>query len=242
MSMTLKLLRSRCMMETGDHNPGPFMPNPNVAVREGVAEIVRKIGGLRLSTSFDTVIGQREYTTADGFPSGAIGIYKVTATSTRSRVSPIARHQRSEDPTTGTPCGYYMYSRSSIGFDAVPNQVIPIYIDYLGLGTAASSDDDIVLSAIPTHDDDTFWNAVKFHYAHVYYRSRYAHHRDPGDRELRDYYKREASLARYQIMSEVNNMNQDEGLEVMLDEDFFRGQYPSYYERFANEGDLLTII
>ncbi len=243
MAMTLKLLRSRCLTEVQDHNPGTLMPSIDVEVRKAIVRLVRSIGGIRSSSNITSEIGKRDYGLDESFPSDAIGIYGVFNTSKSGmRIWPSMRKDRIETDTTGDFSYYYIYNRRSIGFDVLPAEAgQTIRIDYLGLGTAPSLDTAEILTSLPQLDDDNLWDSIVFEYAHVYFRRKAIH--NVKFYENARYYEVQANQARYAVMSALGgNLNQDEALEIVLDEDFFGRTGINTLERFANEGDLLTIF
>lgn len=234
--MDLKGIRSRCFAEIQNYSPGIILPDPDSEVRKAMSKLAVKIGGLRVTANITTKTDTREYGTSDGFPTDCIGIYQVRDIDNNMQITFCRKKDILENSTSGGhPNSYYIYHRKQLGLDIIPTAGIVIRMDYLGLGESPTDDDVKVFSSLPQKDDDCFWDAIVFEFATVYYRRK-------KDFKTADYYKKLALSSRYDVMSRCNSMNQDEGLEVILDEDYFRVAFPQSLERFANEGDMLSII
>jgi len=247
MAMTLGLMKGKIKVEIQDHNPGTILPNQNSEVRRAVAQLARSIGGVRSEATVVTVVDQREYDDTEGFPTDAIAIFGVFNTSKGgSRIRPMPRVHRSETGSSGNPSGYYIYNRRKIGFDVPISEIMNIRVDYLGLGDQLSDDDDEILPSLPAVEDDSIWNAVIYEVASVYFRRKSLN--DISDSKhwafQEEKYRLMASKARFRVMSDMNNMNNDEGLEILIDDGYFGygGRDVTEMRRFGNSGDIIRIM
>ena len=236
MAMTFAQLKSKCLVEIQDLHPGSVLPAVDREIRRAMVILAKKIGGIRLEVTIPTVSGQRTYGISDNFPVDCMGIYHVSNTSkSGQRIYPITKKDRYETETTGSPNGYYLYSRRAISYDVIPSEAENILISYLGYGEAPTLATDSVFTSLPQLEDDCLWDSIIFEVASVYFRRK----REYADSQ---YYNKLALKARYEAMGLLADMNQDEGLEIKLNDLFVNRVLNQSLERFGNSGDILNIM
>lgn len=165
--MTLKELRSKCLMQTGNLSPTVLLPDLNNAVRSAVRDCVRYLGGMPRDTEITTVSGTREYGTDAGFPEDYMadeGVHDDSNDNWLKRGS----FKESLFSSTGTPSEYYIRGRV-IGFEREPDSAITLTLYYKGFGDDVTSDSADILSEFSFADDDSLWEAITHQFAYEFW-------------------------------------------------------------------------
>lgn len=229
--MTLAELRSKCLNEVQDFTKTKLIPDKDGVIRGLVAELCRGVGGIKTTTTFNTVAGTRQYGISAGFPSDFFKAHSCFRTSDRTRIEIIDFKDRDESGS-GLPTGYYIYGRE-IGFDATPSSAIEIEFNYYGLLNNFTADGDTVMAVWPQQrDDDSLWDAVVFGFAEIYNRRK-------RDLTAMKMYLDLKNKAIFKIRRDFDLMNADEAPDVELPDYYFDKEFS--LERFGNEGDTFII-
>ena len=175
--MTRAQLKSKCLLMTRDLSPEAYTPSVDDVIAQCSRGFARAIGGIpKTAESFNTVVDQQEYGTDDGFPSDFHAIEFVTKTLEGGTILNLGFIDKSERrDTAAEPTAFYINKKSKIiGFDYIPDTIIPITMHYIGLGTTPTADDSVILSELNLGDSDDGWDAIAHRYAEVYYKARHA--------------------------------------------------------------------
>lgn len=175
--MTLKGLRSKCLLSIRQHVITDVLPDVDGAVRASLRFVVRELGGFEREDSISSVVGTREYDLPTDFMA-CEGLHD----DTNDRwLSFVTLPQRFED-STGDAYEYYIRAKK-VGFELIPANIVEYTMMYLGYGDNVTSDDDTILSEHSIDDDDSLWDPIVYRFGCVYWDKVLADAEIAGDKD-----------------------------------------------------------